>query len=63
MISRSLSAFNLDRPFLFIIFEEEMGIPLFIGSVQNPNPNAAPQLKEPRRSLDARDDKEYPVPK
>ncbi|XP_035428041.1 alpha-2-antiplasmin [Cygnus atratus] len=63
VISRSLSAFSLDRPFLFIIFEEEMGIPLFIGSVQNPNPNAAPQLKEPRHLPDARDDKEYPMPK
>nr|XP_047923917.1 alpha-2-antiplasmin isoform X1 [Anser cygnoides] len=63
VISRSLSAFSLDRPFLFIIFEEEMGVPLFIGSVQNPNPNAAPQLKEPRHSPDARDDKEYPMPK
>ncbi|NXC49452.1 A2AP protein, partial [Penelope pileata] len=63
MISRSLSAFSLDRPFLFIIFEEEMGIPLFIGTVKNPNPNAAPQIKEPRDLPDATDDDENPMPK
>ncbi|NWX47939.1 A2AP protein, partial [Steatornis caripensis] len=62
-ISRSVSAFSLDRPFLFIIFEDETGIPLFIGSVQNPNPNAAPQTKEPSVSRDATDVNEYPMPK
>ncbi|XP_065587913.1 alpha-2-antiplasmin isoform X1 [Cyrtonyx montezumae] len=63
MISRSLSAFSLDRPFIFVIFEEEMGIPLFIGSVKNPNPNAAPQIKEPQDLPDATDDNEYTMPK
>ncbi|NXG38288.1 A2AP protein, partial [Dromaius novaehollandiae] len=63
MLSRSLSAFRLDRPFLFIIFEEETGIPLFIGSIQNPNPNAAPQRKEPQDSPDETEVTEYPVPK
>lgn len=63
MISRSLSAFNLDRPFIFIIFEEEMGIPLFIGSVKNPNPNAAPQIKDLQDLPDATDDNEHPMPK
>ncbi|NXD30176.1 A2AP protein, partial [Spelaeornis formosus] len=48
MLSRSVSAFSLDRPFVFIIFEDETGIPLFIGSVQNPSPDAAPQIREPR---------------
>ncbi|XP_062448310.1 alpha-2-antiplasmin isoform X1 [Rhea pennata] len=63
MVSRSLSAFSLDRPFLFIIFEEETGIPLFIGSIQNPNPSAAPQIKETQDLPDATDVTEYPVPK
>uniref|UniRef100_A0A8C8E903 Serpin family F member 2 n=1 Tax=Otus sunia TaxID=257818 RepID=A0A8C8E903_9STRI len=62
-ISRSVSAFSLDRPFVFIIFEDETGIPLFIGSVQNPNPNAAPQIKELRNSSEATDVNEYPMPK
>ncbi|KAM6110765.1 alpha-2-antiplasmin [Pterocles gutturalis] len=62
-ISRSVSAFSLDRPFLFIIFEDETGIPLFIGSVQNPNPNAAPQRKEPRDSLETTEVNEKPMPK
>ncbi|NXL92553.1 A2AP protein, partial [Alectura lathami] len=63
VVSRSLSTFSLDRPFLFIIFEEEMGIPLFIGSVQNPKPSAAPQMKEPQDLPDAADNNEYPMPK
>ncbi|NXS58924.1 A2AP protein, partial [Brachypteracias leptosomus] len=61
--SRSVSAFSLDRPFVFFIFEDETGIPLFIGSVQNPNPNAAPQMKKPRDSKEATDANEYPMPK
>ncbi|KAM6239607.1 alpha-2-antiplasmin isoform 1-T1 [Spheniscus humboldti] len=62
-ISRSVSAFSLDRPFVFIIFEDETGIPLFIGSVQNPNPSAAPQIKEPWDSREATNVSEYPMPK
>ncbi|NXT41582.1 A2AP protein, partial [Pelecanoides urinatrix] len=62
-ISRSVFAFSLDRPFIFIIFEDETGIPLFIGSVQNPNPNAAPQIKEPRDSREATDVNKHPMPK
>ncbi|NWR78629.1 A2AP protein, partial [Centropus unirufus] len=62
-ISRSVSAFSLDRPFAFIIFDDETRIPLFIGSVQNPNPNAAPQRKEPRDSHEATDVNGYPMPK
>ncbi|NWH74358.1 A2AP protein, partial [Piaya cayana] len=62
-ISRSVSAFSLDRPFIFIIFDDETGIPLFIGCVQNPNPSAAPQQKEPRDSSEVTDANEYPMPK
>ncbi|NXA59789.1 A2AP protein, partial [Mohoua ochrocephala] len=63
VLSRSVSAFSLDRPFVFIIFEEETGIPLFIGSVQNPSPDAAPQIREPRDSREATDANEHRVPK
>ncbi|NXX45296.1 A2AP protein, partial [Tricholaema leucomelas] len=62
-VSRSVSAFSLDRPFVFIIFEDEAGIPLFIGSVQNPNPSAAPQIKDPWDPNEATDVNEYPMPK
>ncbi|KFU87724.1 Alpha-2-antiplasmin, partial [Chaetura pelagica] len=62
-LSRSVSAFSLDRPFLFLIFEDESGIPLFIGSVQNPNPNAAPQIKEPQDWREAPGVREQPMPK
>ncbi|NWV18610.1 A2AP protein, partial [Origma solitaria] len=63
VLSRSVSAFSLDRPFVFIIFEDETGIPLFIGSVQNPSPNAAPQPREPQDSREATAANEHRVPK
>ncbi|XP_059343209.1 alpha-2-antiplasmin isoform X2 [Ammospiza nelsoni] len=63
VLSRSVSAFSLDRPFVFIIFEDETGIPLFIGSVQNPNPDAAPQIREPQDSGEATDANKNRVPK
>ncbi|XP_077044818.1 alpha-2-antiplasmin isoform X2 [Agelaius phoeniceus] len=63
VLSRSVSAFSLDRPFIFIIFEDETGIPLFIGSVQNPNPDAAPQIREPQDSGEATDANKNRVPK
>ncbi|NXR97822.1 A2AP protein, partial [Oxylabes madagascariensis] len=63
MLSRSVSAFSLDRPFVFIIFEDETGIPLFIGSVQNPSPDAAPQIQEPQDSREATDADKHRVPK
>ncbi|NWV00775.1 A2AP protein, partial [Upupa epops] len=62
-ISRSVSAFSLNRPFILMIFEDETGIPLFIGSVQNPNPNAAPQLKDARNLHETRENLEDPMPK
>ncbi|NXS26733.1 A2AP protein, partial [Pomatostomus ruficeps] len=61
--SRSVSAFSLDRPFVFIIFEDETGIPLFIGSVQNPSPDAAPEPREPQDSREATAANEHRVPK
>ncbi|XP_071431410.1 alpha-2-antiplasmin isoform X3 [Pithys albifrons albifrons] len=62
-LSRSASAFSLDRPFVFIIFEDETGIPLFIGSIQNPNPGAAPQTQEPQDSREAIDANKHHMPK
>ncbi|XP_058710232.1 alpha-2-antiplasmin isoform X2 [Poecile atricapillus] len=62
-VSRSFSTFSLDRPFVFIIFEDETGIPLFIGSVRNPSPDAAPQIREPWDSREATDANEHHVPK
>lgn len=63
MLSRSVSVFSLDRPFFFIIFEDETGIPLFIGSVQNPSPDATPQIREPQDSSEATDTNKRRVPK
>ncbi|KAE8622270.1 hypothetical protein XENTR_v10005171 [Xenopus tropicalis] len=36
--SRSHSVYRINRPFLFFLFEDTMGIPLFMGHVRNPNP-------------------------
>lgn len=63
VVSRSFSGFSLDRPFIFIIFEDETGIPLFIGSVRNPSPDAAPQIREPWDSHEATDADKHRVPK
>lgn len=50
----SISSFAVNRPFLFFIMEETLGIPLFVGSVRNPNPSAQPQLQEQHDSPDNR---------
>ncbi|XP_078235332.1 alpha-2-antiplasmin [Pogona vitticeps] len=44
-MSRSLSAFHLNRPFSFFIFDDVSGIPLFLGTIRNPNPSAPQQRK------------------
>lgn len=46
VMSRSFSAFIIDRPFLFFISEDTTGIPLFFGRIGNPNPGAPKQRKE-----------------
>ncbi|XP_077168040.1 alpha-2-antiplasmin isoform X2 [Paroedura picta] len=46
VMSRSLSTFILNRPFVFFIWEDTTGIPLFFGSIQNPSPGAPKQRKE-----------------
>ncbi|XP_007443536.1 alpha-2-antiplasmin [Python bivittatus] len=42
---RSFSAFCLDQPFIFMILEKTTGVPLFFGSIRNPNPGAPRQKK------------------
>lgn len=44
-MSRSLSAFHLNRPFFFFIFDDVSSIPLFLGTIRNPNPSAPLQRK------------------
>ncbi|XP_004635397.1 alpha-2-antiplasmin isoform X1 [Octodon degus] len=55
MSRMSLSSFSVNRPFLFFIFEDTTGLPLFVGSVRNPNPSAQPQLLEQQDSPDTKD--------
>ncbi|KAL7976058.1 hypothetical protein Chor_009736 [Crotalus horridus] len=37
---RSASVFSLDRPFIFMITEDVTSIPLFMGTIRNPQPGA-----------------------
>ncbi|XP_015277358.1 PREDICTED: alpha-2-antiplasmin [Gekko japonicus] len=46
VMSRSLSTFVIDRPFIFFILDDTAGVPLFFGSIQNPKPGAPKQRKE-----------------
>ncbi|EHB07112.1 Alpha-2-antiplasmin [Heterocephalus glaber] len=55
MSRMSLSSFSVNRPFLFFILEDTTGLPLFVGSVRNPNPSAQPQLQEQQDSPDTKD--------
>ncbi|XP_022451156.1 alpha-2-antiplasmin isoform X2 [Delphinapterus leucas] len=55
MSRMSLSSFSVNRPFLFFILEDSTSLPLFVGSVRNPNPGAQPELKEQQDSPDNRD--------
>ncbi|XP_040605082.1 alpha-2-antiplasmin isoform X2 [Mesocricetus auratus] len=50
----SISSFAVNRPFIFFIMEDTLGMPLFVGSVRNPNPGAQPQLQEQQDSPDNR---------
>ncbi|XP_074870210.1 alpha-2-antiplasmin [Carettochelys insculpta] len=63
MMSRSLSTFSLNQPFFFIIFEETTGIPLFVGSIRNPNPSAAKQRKEPEDLPNLKNGNKNGIPK
>ncbi|XP_006891087.1 PREDICTED: alpha-2-antiplasmin isoform X2 [Elephantulus edwardii] len=55
MSRMSLSSFSVNRPFLFFLFEDTKGLPLFVGSVRNPNPSGKPELKEQQDSPTAKD--------
>ncbi|XP_074119958.1 alpha-2-antiplasmin isoform X1 [Sminthopsis crassicaudata] len=46
---------NLNRPFLFFIFDDVTRIPLFVGSVKNPNPSGQKEIKEQRDAPDNKD--------
>ncbi|XP_007894684.1 serpin peptidase inhibitor, clade F (alpha-2 antiplasmin, pigment epithelium derived factor), member 2b [Callorhinchus milii] len=37
-MSRSFSMFSINRPFIFLIRDDHFGIPLFLGSIKNPQP-------------------------
>ncbi|XP_037348122.1 alpha-2-antiplasmin isoform X2 [Talpa occidentalis] len=55
MSRMSLASFIVNRPFLFFILEDTTSLPLFVGSVRNPNPGAQWERKEQQDSPDSRD--------
>lgn len=55
MSRMSVSSFSVNRPFLFFILEDTTSLPLFVGSVRNPNPGAQREHKEQQDSPDNRD--------
>lgn len=55
MSRMSLSSFIVNRPFVFFILEDTTSMPLFVGSVRNPNPSAQWERKEQQDSPDDRD--------
>lgn len=55
MSRMSLSSFSVNRPFLFFILEDTTSLPLFVGSVRNPNPGAQRERKEQQDSPVNRD--------
>ncbi|XP_074045292.1 alpha-2-antiplasmin isoform X2 [Macrotis lagotis] len=46
---------NLNRPFLFFIFNDNTHFPLFVGSIKNPNPSGQKEIKEQRDAPDNKD--------
>ncbi|KAM9210169.1 alpha-2-antiplasmin isoform 1-T2 [Dugong dugon] len=55
MSRMSLSSFSVNRPFLFLLFEDTTGLPLFVGIVRNPNPGMEREHKE----QDSREDNPF----
>ncbi|XP_068122458.1 alpha-2-antiplasmin [Hyperolius riggenbachi] len=45
--SRSLLTFTVNRPFIFILFDDNSGLPLFVGFVRNPKPGSPKKEKGP----------------
>ncbi|XP_054857484.1 alpha-2-antiplasmin isoform X2 [Eublepharis macularius] len=63
VMSRSLSTFILNQPFVFLILDDTTGIPLFFGSIRNPNPSAPKQRKEQEELPDKQDLAHNTIPK
>uniref|UniRef100_A0A8D2IRP2 Serpin family F member 2 n=1 Tax=Varanus komodoensis TaxID=61221 RepID=A0A8D2IRP2_VARKO len=45
VMSRSRSDFDLNRPYVFVIYDDITEMPLFFGIIQNPSPSAPQQRK------------------
>lgn len=45
--SRSLSTFSVNRPFLFLLIDDNTGFVLFFGYVREPKPSSPRKKKDP----------------
>ncbi|KAM4045314.1 alpha-2-antiplasmin [Anomaloglossus baeobatrachus] len=46
-MTRSFSTFSINRPFLFFLYDDITGLPLFTGYVRNPKPGSEKKRNEP----------------
>ncbi|KAM3934094.1 alpha-2-antiplasmin [Leptodactylus fuscus] len=47
VLSRSLTTFSMNRPFLFFLYDDFVRLPLFLGYVRNPKPGFQKKRREP----------------
>lgn len=58
-MSRMSLSFTVNRPFIFFIVEDTIGVPLFLGMVRNPHPSMPKERKEQQDSPDDRNSDIY----
>ncbi|XP_056414672.1 alpha-2-antiplasmin [Hyla sarda] len=46
IMSRSLSTFSINRPFIYFLYDDMTSLPLFLGYVRNPKPGSEKKRKE-----------------
>ncbi|XP_053562198.1 alpha-2-antiplasmin [Bombina bombina] len=63
LMSRSLATYSINRPFLFFLFDDITGLPLFQGYVRDPNPNSEKKIKEQIHFPDHKSGKKGYLPK
>ncbi|KAM4700375.1 alpha-2-antiplasmin isoform 2-T2 [Discoglossus pictus] len=63
LMSRSLATYSINRPFIFFLFDDNTGLPLFMGYVRDPNPDSKKKLKEQTNNPDTKVYRKGSIPK
>ncbi|XP_040279492.1 alpha-2-antiplasmin [Bufo bufo] len=63
VMSRSLFTFSINRPFLYFLFDDITGLPIFLGYVRNPKPGSQKKTKDQSINLDSRRFTKGSIPK